>query len=178
VQIPLASGSPAVRSANVRNIYALGIPADGSEIWGPSMGFNQSGGTEIATFAITNPFGGWPLNPDVVTSTPPFNAPRGIAFGIIASAPDAPAAPTASPGDGQATISWSPPQSDGGSPVTGYTVSASPGGGTCTAARARTRSDNSRVVTGAKAQVIELGVGACSNFVGCSNEALGPARVC
>jgi hypothetical protein len=47
---------------------------------------------------MTNPFGGWPLNPVAVTSTPAFNAPRGIAFGLIASAPAAPAAPTASYG--------------------------------------------------------------------------------
>ena len=35
--------------------------------------------------------------------------------------PDAPAAPTATAGDGQATVSWTVPD-DGGSPITGYTV--------------------------------------------------------
>ena len=35
-------------------------------------------------------------------------------------------------GDGQATVTWAAPVSDGGSPITSYTVTASPGGSTCT----------------------------------------------
>ena len=36
------------------------------------------------------------------------------------------------PGTASITVSWTAPQSDGGSPVTGYTATASPGGHTCT----------------------------------------------
>jgi protocatechuate 3,4-dioxygenase beta subunit len=47
------------------------------------------------------------------------------------TAPAAPATPTATAGDGRAEVSWTAP-ADGGSPITGYTVTAAPGGQTCT----------------------------------------------
>ena len=50
---------------------------------------------------------------------------------IIAVHPDSPSAPRgvqAVPGFGGATVSWKAPTSDGGAPVTSYTVTASPGG--------------------------------------------------
>ena len=48
------------------------------------------------------------------------------------SAPGAPTSVAATTEDGQATISWSAPASDGGSAITSYTATASPGGATCT----------------------------------------------
>ncbi len=44
-----------------------------------------------------------------------------------ATAPGAPTGVTATAGKGQATVTWTPPASNGGSPVTGYTVTASDG---------------------------------------------------
>lgn len=41
---------------------------------------------------------------------------------------------TATAGNGQATISWQPPSSTGGSPITSYSVIVSPGGSTCSTA--------------------------------------------
>ena len=38
---------------------------------------------------------------------------------------------SATAGDGQVPLTWIAPASDGGSPITGYTVTASPGSGTC-----------------------------------------------
>jgi Fibronectin type III domain len=42
--------------------------------------------------------------------------------------PGAPTGVTATPGDGQATVSWSAPASNGGSAIDHYTVTAAPGG--------------------------------------------------
>ncbi len=42
--------------------------------------------------------------------------------------PDAPTIGTATAGNAQATVTFTPPVSDGGSPITGYTVTSSPGG--------------------------------------------------
>src|SRR5438270_256153 len=44
------------------------------------------------------------------------------------SVPGAPTAVTATAGDGQATVTWTAPASDGGSPITSYTVTPSPSG--------------------------------------------------
>ena len=45
-----------------------------------------------------------------------------------ATVPGAPTAVTATAGDAQATVSWTAPASDGGSPITSYTVTSSPAG--------------------------------------------------
>ena len=52
----------------------------------------------------------------------------------LASPPGAPTSVTATPGDGRATVAWSPPTSDGGRAVTSYTATATPGGASCTTA--------------------------------------------
>ena len=48
--------------------------------------------------------------------------------------PDAPTSVNASAGDGNAAVTWLAPPNNGGSVVTGYTVTASPGGATCSTA--------------------------------------------
>ncbi|MBA2380504.1 MAG: fibronectin type III domain-containing protein [Chloroflexi bacterium] len=53
-----------------------------------------------------------------------------------ATAPGAATGVTAAAGDGQASVSWAAPASDGGSPITSYTVTSSPGGLTATTAGA------------------------------------------
>jgi LPXTG-motif cell wall-anchored protein len=55
-----------------------------------------------------------------------------IQFAAAAHVPGAPTAATATAGNGQAGLSWTAPADDGGSTITGYTVTASPGGATCT----------------------------------------------
>ncbi|GAA3195163.1 hypothetical protein GCM10010532_012750 [Dactylosporangium siamense] len=49
---------------------------------------------------------------------------------LVAVAPGAPTAVTAVPGDGTATVSFTPPAATGGTPITGYTVTVAPGGRT------------------------------------------------
>jgi len=48
------------------------------------------------------------------------------------SSPYSPANVVATPGNGTATVTWSPPTNNGGSPITGYTVTANPGGASVT----------------------------------------------
>lgn len=47
------------------------------------------------------------------------------------TAPEAPSAVSAIPGDGQAQVTWTPPSTDGGAPITGYAVVARPGDRSC-----------------------------------------------
>ena len=61
----------------------------------------------------------------------------GTACASVTIAPIAPGAPTgaaATVGNGTALVSWLAPVSDGGSAITGYTVTSAPGGRTCTTA--------------------------------------------
>ena len=50
-----------------------------------------------------------------------------------ATVPGAPILASATAGDASVALAWTAPASDGGSSITGYTVTASPGGVTCTA---------------------------------------------
>ncbi len=50
---------------------------------------------------------------------------------VPATTPSAPSTPSATAGDGKATVTWVAP-ANGGSAITAYTVTSSPGGATCT----------------------------------------------
>ena len=56
-----------------------------------------------------------------------------FATAVDTEAPGAPTGATATPGDMSLLASWTAPASDGGSPITEYTVTADPGGNQCVA---------------------------------------------
>ena len=60
-------------------------------------------------------------------------SPRWTVDVAAATVPDAPTDVNATPGNASATVTWTAPTNDGGSPITGYTVTSSPGSLTCTA---------------------------------------------
>lgn len=51
---------------------------------------------------------------------------------VVAVVPSRPGKPTVTTGFKKATVSWTPPSTTGGSPVTSYTVTSTPGAVTCT----------------------------------------------
>jgi hypothetical protein len=67
-----------------------------------------------------------------VAASPALNVT--ITLPDLATAPNAPTIGTATAGDGQATITFTPPANNGGSAITSYTVTSTPGGFTATGA--------------------------------------------
>ena len=102
---------------------AIGIAAGGYGIWGSHSCALLSGGTVECW--------GWNERGELGNGFPKSSA---TPVTVILPAPTVPGAPTAvsaTAGNAQALVFWSAPASDGGSPITGYTVTAAPGSRTC-----------------------------------------------
>jgi outer membrane autotransporter protein len=118
-----------------------------------AQNLTASGGTAPYTFAVTagvlpagltlNSAGALSGTPTtagdfnftaVATDAQSFTGSRAYAVHVAAIASGAPTIGTATAGDTSAIVSFTPPASDGGTPITGYTVTSSPGGITASGA--------------------------------------------
>jgi hypothetical protein len=98
--------------------------------FGSSVALSADGGTAII---------GAPYNDNDNDNDPDNGSGHARIYELtLVTEPDAPQTVTATAGDTSATVSWSAPASNGGSPITGYTATASPGGATCSTTAALT----------------------------------------
>jgi hypothetical protein len=123
----------------------LGVAVDGNgNVFVSDNGNNRivmfdPNGNYLTSWGITSPFGmaldgpfgnlyvaSWDTSSISVFSVPHPAPPS--------SPPGAPTGVSATPGDGQADVSWTAPSADGGSAITGYTAASSPGNLTCATA--------------------------------------------
>ncbi|MGY1653945.1 fibronectin type III domain-containing protein, partial [Geodermatophilus sp. SYSU D01119] len=121
-------------------------PDGGSPVTGYTVTASPGGRTATTTGATTATVGGltngtaytFTVTATNAAGTGPASAASAAVTPVApATAPGAPSGVTAVAGNGSATVSWSAAP-DGGSPVTGYTVTASPGGRTATTTGATT----------------------------------------
>jgi hypothetical protein len=142
----IAGVTPPVAGATAVTAITPTTQYTGTVSWSPAAGTFAAGIAYTATITLT-PVTGYTLNGVAAnfftvagTGSPATNA---INDGVITAifpatatltVPGSPTGVTATAGDGQATVSFTAPASNGGSPVTGYTVTSNPGGITATGA--------------------------------------------
>ena len=166
------SGGTSVASAASLAVTPTGLPGAPTSV-AAAAGDGQAtvawnapsnGGTPITSYTVTSAPGGFSATTSGTTATVlgltdgtaytftvvatnangpgPTSTPSGAVTPL--GPPSAPTAVSAVPGNAKAVVSWTAPSSNGGSAITGYTVTASPGGQAVTAGGAAT----SATVTG------------------------------
>ena len=142
VTVPGAPTAVAATAGNAQATVTFAAPASdgGSPVTGYRVASNPAGGVDANagatglshlvtgltngtpyTFTVTATNAAGTGGPSIASNTVTPSAPPGV--------PGAPTAVVATPGNASATVSFTPPASNGGSPITGYAVTSSPAGG-------------------------------------------------
>jgi hypothetical protein len=116
---PDSDGGDAITGYTVTLEPGGGRSRTGTDTRSATFSGLTNGGSYTLTAAALNQVGTGESSP----ATPPT---------VPATTPATPAGVTAIPGNGEATVSWLAPNTDGDSAVTGYVVMANPGGATTT----------------------------------------------
>jgi RHS repeat-associated protein len=154
---------------------------------------SSTGGSPITGYTVTSSPGSFTSSTTGATSATVIGLSNGTAYTFTVTATNAvgtsvassasaavtpvavPGAPTAvsgTPGDGQASVSWTAPASNGGTAITGYTVTSTPGGFTAT-----TTGATSATVTGLTDQTGYTFTVTATNAVGTSSPSAASGTV-